>query len=184
MYSPQGGLGDLISATTDGTYCPFFVIPSSMADVFGIPAGTYPATGGALDNTTSSTTVQTYNYAASGGETTALVTTSSYTPLVGASPYRKVYYKPSNHQFANQGAVTGSSYITRKIYNAVTSNTAAYLTAYGSSVANEMVYGINDSQRATLKSRMGVQTACVPVFAIGAGGEVAMSSSCRYRSRR
>jgi hypothetical protein len=77
--------------------------------------------------------------------------------------YVPVYYKPNNSQFAQQGGVSGSSYITRLKYNTITNNTVKYQQAYGNNVANAMAYGVADSVY-TIKDKMGYPNKCTPTF--------------------
>jgi hypothetical protein len=181
-YSTEGGV-TIIPSSLVATNCPYFIISSTMATIFGIPVGCYPENGGIGNTSILCTTDQTYRYESSSGNTIMLATNSTSIPTIGISPYKKLYYKPNNSQFAQQGAVSGSSYITRKIYNTVSENTMCYYTSYGSSVANEMAYGINDSQRYTIKAKIGVQSACTPVIS-GSGNTLTMGSTCNYKSRR
>lgn len=44
-------------------------------------------------------------------------------------------YKPSNPSFSKQGPVDGSSYITRKKYNAITTNNASFVKPWGVKLA-------------------------------------------------
>lgn len=57
-------------------------------------------------------------------------------------PYVKLTYKPSNPQFSNQGAVSSSNYISRKVYDSITNNGYAYRNTLGSAVANAMAYRV------------------------------------------
>jgi len=74
-----------------------------------------------------------------------------------------VYYKPNNPEFAQQGAVTSSSHITRVKYNSITNNTNAYRKAFGTSVANALAYGVSDTGY-TLKDIIGYPNTVSPVF--------------------
>jgi hypothetical protein len=77
--------------------------------------------------------------------------------------YVPVYYKPNNSQFAQQGGVTSSSYITRLKYDTMTNNGYKFREAYGNNVANAMAYGVSDSVY-TLKDKMGYPNICSPKF--------------------
>lgn len=87
---------------------------------------------------------------------------SSSTP--GIQPvYVKLYYKPNNPQFAQQGAVSSSSLITRKRYDTITNNGNVYRNAYGLSVANAMAYGVPENGY-TYKDKVGYPNIQTPVF--------------------
>jgi hypothetical protein len=86
--------------------------------------------------------------------------------------YSKIYYKPNNPQFAQQGAVTSSSLITRKKYNTI--NKAAYNTngnifganatkAYGGNIANALAYGVSENPY-TMKDKIGYPLIGYPSF--------------------
>jgi len=80
-----------------------------------------------------------------------------------ARNYIPVYYKPNNSQYAQEGAVSSSSRITRLNYNTITSNGAIYTKAYGSQVGNAMSYGVA-SDAYTVKAKIGYPNICVPRF--------------------
>jgi hypothetical protein len=87
---------------------------------------------------------------------------SSFSP--GIKPlYVKLYYKPNNPQFAQQGGVSSSDLITRKKYNSITNSTAAYRTAFGSAVANALAYGV-PSNGYTIKDKIGYPMKKTPTF--------------------
>ena len=163
----------LVSAATtplaSATYCPYFIIPAALANFFGIAAGSYPAS-----------TLQTDVYNNSAGAASLIATPSTRTPLVGAYPFVKLYYKPNNAQFAQQGAVSASSRLTRLKYNTVSSNTMRYRTAYGSAVANAMAYGAAEGAY-TLKDKLGGGATTTPVFSKNA---TVVSGSTYVRVRR
>lgn len=77
--------------------------------------------------------------------------------------YVPVYYKPNNSQFAQQGGVTSSSYITRLKYDTMTNNGYKFREAYGNNVANAMAYGVSDSVY-TQKDKIGYPNICSPKF--------------------
>ena len=80
----------------------------------------------------------------------------------GAS-YVPVYYKPNNSQYAQQGAVSASSRITRLKYNTITTNAFKFRTALGEAVGNALAYSTN-SRVYTLKDKLGFPNKCTPVF--------------------
>jgi hypothetical protein len=90
------------------------------------------------------------------------VFTSTVSP--GITPlYVKLYYKPSNPQFAQQGAVSSGDLITRKKYNSITNSTVAYRTAFGNSVANALAYGVPENGY-TVKDKLGYPMKKTPTF--------------------
>ena len=94
--------------------------------------------------------------------------------------YVTVSYKPSNWRFANQGAVTTSSYIQRLKYDTV--NSAAALTKptknYGSEVANELAYRASFVGYTT-KDKVGFPNTKTP--SIKRGGELRCCNPYIYR---
>jgi hypothetical protein len=130
---------------TAGIYPQFIIQDNVFKNAVGFTPATYPA-----DNTTSA---EPYK-----------VSTSNTTP--GIKPlYVKLYYKPNNPQFAQQGGVSASDLITRKKYNSITNSTAAYRNAagLGSSVANALAYGV-PSPGYTVKDKLGYPMKKTPTF--------------------
>ena len=171
------------AATTplaSATYCPYFIIPAALSDFFGIAAGSYPAFGRAGGVVTASSTLQSDVYTNSGGAASCITTPSTRTPLVGAYPFVKLYYKPNNSQFAQQGAVSASSRLTRLKYNTVSANTTRYRAAYGNAVASAMAYSV-DGGAYTLKDKLGLGASSTPVFSKNA---TVVSGSTYVRVRR
>lgn len=82
------------------------------------------------------------------------------------SKYIEVQYKPSNHQYSTQGAVSSSSRIARLKYNSITNSSVAYNTAYGAAVANALAYGV-PSPGYTEKDKIGYPIKKTPVFILG-----------------
>ena len=80
-----------------------------------------------------------------------------------SQPYVPLYYKPNNSQYAQQGAVTASSKITRLKYNTMTTNAMKMRTSYGNAVANASAYGGSDNIY-TLKAKTGYPNICSPVI--------------------
>lgn len=78
-------------------------------------------------------------------------------------PAKPVVYKPTNSQFAQNGAVSSSSLLARKKYNTITSNAHEYLLPYGAAVADAMSYGISDSVF-TYKNKLAFPTRKTPRF--------------------
>lgn len=88
--------------------------------------------------------------------------TSSSTPSIQPL-YTKLYYKPNNPQFAQQGAVSAGDLITRKKYNSITNSTAEYRNAFGNHVANALAYGV-PSNGYTIKDKIGYPMKKTPTF--------------------
>jgi len=129
--------------STSGLYPQFVILNNVVQSAIGFNAGSYP-----------SSNVST--------EDVYKVDTSSFSP--GIQPlYVKLYYKPSNPQFAQQGGVNSSDLITRKKYNSITNSTAAYRTAFGGAVANALAYGV-PSNGYTIKDKLGYPMKKTPTF--------------------
>jgi hypothetical protein len=77
--------------------------------------------------------------------------------------YNRVYYKPNNHQYAQQGAVSSSSRITRLKYNAITNSASSYRNAFGPHVANALAYGV-PANGYTVKDKLGYPLPKTPTF--------------------
>lgn len=77
--------------------------------------------------------------------------------------YNKLYYKPNNYQFANQGAVSAGDLITRRRYNTITNAATTYTSAFGLSVANALAYGV-PANGYTIKDKLGYPLKKTPTF--------------------
>jgi hypothetical protein len=133
-----------------------------LCDALGISSGVrFPAI-----SITTPTNTQSYS--------TPQVSYSTRTPTI-IEDYKRVYYKPNNSQYAQEGAVTSSSRITRLKYNTI--NTAASKTngsifgkaatkAYGGSIANALSYGVSENPY-TMKDRIGYPNITYPSFLPG-----------------
>jgi hypothetical protein len=77
--------------------------------------------------------------------------------------YSVVYYKPNNSQYAQQGAVSASSLITRLKYNTITDNAYKYQVAYGKAVGNALAYGVPEGGY-TIKDKIGYPIKQTPTF--------------------
>ena len=131
--------------TNDGIYPQIIIEDNVFKNAVGFTPATYPA-----DNTTS--------------DEPHKVSLSTANP--GIKPlYVKLYYKPNNPQFAQQGGVSASDLIARKKYNSITNSTAAYRNAagLGSSVANALAYGV-PSPGYTIKDKLGYPMKKTPTF--------------------
>lgn len=82
--------------------------------------------------------------------------------------YKVASYKPNNTEFAQQGGVSGSSFILRKKYNTIQIVASSYKNTLGPAVANAMSYGVSD-QVYTLKSRLGYPMKKTPVISKSTG---------------
>jgi len=107
----------------------------------GFASGTYPATGNSTTDQTSTGTGQ---------------------PSLKRN-YVPIYYKPNNPEFACQGAVSGSSLIARKRYDAITNAANKLRTSYGIQSADAMAYGV-PGPGYTLKDRVGFPVIKTPVI--------------------
>lgn len=91
---------------------------------------------------------------------TVVTTLSNKTPLVYPGN-TLVYYKPNNHKFATQGAVSSGDLITRKKFNSINTTANTYRGAYGDSVANSLAYGVPNNGH-TIKNKLGFPIPKVP----------------------
>jgi len=105
------------------------------------------------------------------GYITQQIFTSNITPKI-TSVYKRIYYKPNNSKFAQQGAVTCSSMTNRLKYDTI--NDAAVRTngnvfgkefanVYGSNIANALAYGVSESPY-TMKDKIGYPIPTYPSF--------------------
>ncbi len=76
---------------------------------------------------------------------------------------KDVFYKPSNHQFAKQGAVTASDLTLRKKYNSITNSAVLYRNGLGQSVGNALAYGVPLGGY-TVKDKLGFPLKQTPTF--------------------
>jgi hypothetical protein len=74
---------------------------------------------------------------------------------------QNIYYKPSNPQFAEQGAVSSSSRILRKKFDTITTVGSSLSKPYGMGLANALSYGVPYSGF-NLKDKMGYPQKCTP----------------------
>lgn len=130
---------------TAGTRFPQFVIQNNMLqNAFGITNGNYPT-----DQTTNTELLfQTFH---------------SQTEPELKPKYKILYYKPNNHQFATQGAVSSSDLVSRKRYNTITDSAASFMNALGQSVSNALAYGV-PANGYTIKDKIGYPLKKTPTF--------------------
>ena len=109
--------------------CPILtLLDNAFTQVVGFPAGNYPDAN--------------LTYQASHPFTGNQVFLSSQAASISPS-YVPVHYKPSNPQFAVQGAVDGGTLVDRKKYNTITTAAATLEPAWGSQTADALAYGVN-----------------------------------------
>lgn len=108
------------------------ILNNAFKTVIGFAAAVYPSTN-------TNTVVTTF--------------TGSSVPLL-QSEGNRVYYKPNNPQFAQQGAVTSSSKIARMRYDTITNSASSYRTAFGLHVSNALAYGV-PANGYTIKDKLG-----------------------------
>jgi hypothetical protein len=97
-----------------------------------------------------------------GGGTTDETFTSSFAPGI-QTLYVKLYYKPNNPQFGQQGAVSSSSLTLRTKYDSIQNSSSLYRKAFGSSVANALAYGVSEAGY-TNKDKIGYPNKKTPKF--------------------
>jgi len=79
-------------------------------------------------------------------------------------PRRKIiYYKPSNHGFATQGAVSSSDLIARRKYTTINTVAGSMRSAYGEHTASAVAYGV-PSYGYTKKDKIGYPMKKTPTF--------------------
>ena len=95
-------------------------------------------------------------------EDTSIISTSN----INQSHCKKVQtpvYNPNNKQFAQQGAVSSSSLVTRLKYNTVTTAGASLRTAFGANTANALAYN-SSFVGYTIKDKVGYPLPKYPTF--------------------
>ena len=98
------------------------------------------------------------------GVTSSVFASTHDSMLLSFKQYFPLYYKPNNSQYAQQGAVSSSSRITRLKYNTITTNAFKYQTSsLGSAVANALAY-TGPENAYTLKDKIGYPKTCTPVI--------------------
>lgn len=147
IFRAPTGLGALVNwavpTSGSGLYPQFVISDNILQSAIGFNAASYPSSN--------ATAADVYK-----------VAISSFSP--GIKPlYVKLYYKPNNPQFAQQGGVNSSDLITRKKYNSITNSSAAYRTAFGGAVANALAYGV-PSNGYTVKDKLGYPMKKTPTF--------------------
>lgn len=105
----------------------------------------------------------TGSYPAANQTTEYIVSSNSVDGPAIKPRYNRVYYKPNNHQYAQQGAVSSSSRITRLKYNAITNSASSYRNSFGPHVANALAYGV-PANGYTVKDKLGYPLPKTPTF--------------------
>lgn len=120
---------------------PKFIINDSIfGNAIGFSLGNYPSVASNIDQTFTSSFA------------------SGIQPL-----YVKLYYKPNNPQFGQQGAVSSSALTLRVKYDSINNSSVLYQKAYGSSVGNALAYGVSETGY-TIKDKLGYPNKKTPVF--------------------
>ena len=150
---PKTSLGSTITNWTMPSYVVvpgFQILTNGFQQAIGFNAGNYPSVP--ITNPNAQTIPASATQAF----------TSAFTP--GVQPlYIPIYYKPNNSQFAQQGGVTASSFITRKRYNTITCGTNLFRKAYGLSVDSSVAYGVAEYGY-TIKDKLGYPNTTYPVI--------------------
>lgn len=133
------------------TICPQIqILGNAFQNVVGYSTGYYPSRSITAQGTTPYP----------GNQIFLSTLTSSILPS-----YVPVYYKPSNPQFANQGAVDSGALIDRKRYNTITTSAATMSTAWGNQTSDALAYGVNPTGiNITAKIMHGIPIQKTPKF--------------------
>lgn len=139
----------------------FSIQNNSFQDAVGFTHGNYPAI--AIGGVQSPLTSQTF--------------TSSFPPQLNPA-FVKIYYKPSNPQYASQGGVTASEVILRTKYETITTAAGTLRGPYGSETTDALAYGVSE-QGYTAKTKKGYPLPSYPKFTTT--GELRMCSDNAIR---
>lgn len=131
--------------------------------IWNVPSGTIKPIVNILDNGFKDIIGFNVGEYTSSEDTTYVVSSNSSDGPAIKSRYTPVYYKPNNHQYAQQGAVSSSSRITRLKYNAITTTASTYRNAFGLHVANALAYGV-PANGYTVKDKLGYPLPKTPTF--------------------
>ena len=130
----------------------FKIINNDLQNAFGYIAGNYPTipipTSPFVAGIQSPLAKQTF--------------TSSFSPKLNPA-FVKIYYKPSNSQFAKQGGVSSSEVTLRMKYDSITNSAAIYRNAIGPSIGNALAYGVPEGGY-TVKDKKGYPLPKYPKF--------------------
>lgn len=138
----------------DHSVCPqIYIQGNAFQNVIGFPIGNYPAGS-----------IGVGDYEQSPLYPGNQIRTSTLTASILPS-YVPVYYKPSNPQFANQGAVDSGALIDRKRYNTITTSAATMSAAWGNQTSDALAYGVNPTgTNITAKLMHGIPIQKTPKF--------------------
>ena len=132
--------------------------------VWNIPQSTVIPIVDILDNDFKALIGFTNGQYPAANQTTEYIVSSNSVDGPAIKPrYNRVYYKPNNHQYAQQGAVSASSRITRLKYNAITDSASSYRNSFGPHVANALAYGV-PANGYTVKDKIGYPLPKTPTF--------------------
>lgn len=132
--------------------------------VWNVPEATVIPIVDILDNDFKTLVGFTAGSYPSANQTTEYIVSSNSVDGPAIKPrYNRVYYKPNNHQYAQQGAVSSSSRITRLKYNAITTSASSYRNSFGPHVANALAYGV-PANGYTVKDKLGYPLPKTPTF--------------------
>ena len=132
--------------------------------VWNVPEATVIPIVDILDNDFKTLVGFTVGSYPSANQTTEYIVSSNSVDGPAIKPrYNRVYYKPNNYQYAQQGAVSASSRITRLKYNAITTSASSYRNSFGPHVANALAYGV-PANGYTVKDKLGYPLPKTPTF--------------------
>ena len=106
------------------------------------------------------------NYPANQSFSTPQIFYSTTTPLLTPA-FVKIFYKPSNPQFANQGGVSSGEVTLRNKYNTIQTSAASMGSVYGNGVADALSYGVSENiytSAYTQKDKTGYPVRKYPKF--------------------
>ena len=90
--------------------------------------------------------------------------------------YSVIHYKPNNPKFAQQGAVSSSSLVSRKKYDTITTTAQTYMGPFGSNVANALSYSVSENIN-NYKAKLGYPLTSTPVFKVGCAKKLACTNT-------
>ena len=139
------------------TVNPYFILTASMAKLLGFGSAPLVLPADLPNGTTVAT-----DYWNAHPSAASRTFTSTQAPVIGLpTGFVKVYYKPNNAQYAQQGAVDAGARLTRLKYNTITTNAGLYSTAFGTAIGSAMAYGTANSIY-SYKSKLAFPAKCTP----------------------
>jgi hypothetical protein len=159
----RSGVDQIPSIASNQTFAPYVIFDAGSAQIAQLLGFASPSTCPAGVTSTDTTA-----YWIAHPTVRSRMCMSSYAPKIGLPlGFVKVYYKPNNAQYAQQGAVDAGARLTRLKYNTITSNAGLYATAFGSAMGSALSYGIGNSVY-SYKSKLAFPSKCTPkVNAVG-----------------